>query len=156
MKDTSGATPALRAAPSQRSSSATCQPWLIASQPTASRASDMPVAWKRGSPNISAFWSAMPIVTAPAGAAEQSAAAAARTRAGRSVRRRGIVEVGVGSGARDLERRRTGHHGLLVAVGRRAAAEQDERLAGAGHERVLGARRDDDAVARGDVELVVG
>src|SRR3954447_20608989 len=90
VKVTSGSTCAARARCSQSSSSARCQSVFSASHGTVRRARRMPRSWKRGSVNISVFWSPMPMRTgapcltvaeAGAGSAAMKARATAMTAA---------------------------------------------------------------------------
>src|SRR3954469_6727184 len=138
--ETNGSTWAARAA-FIHSSSAAVWPGLVReSHATARRANWIPLSWKRGSLNMSGFWSAMPIVSALAGAATARAASSTTSETAMRGMRCGYL-LPVRSLLLDED-------GVLVRVGRRAAAQQDERLI-AGVEQLMDlARRDDDAVAR--------
>jgi hypothetical protein len=74
VKEISGSTWAARAALSHASIPAVWPGLVSASHATARRANRIPLSWKRGSLNMSGFWSAMPIVSALAGAAAARAA----------------------------------------------------------------------------------
>src|SRR5512133_359761 len=143
----SGSTPAERAPAIQASSSAVCVGLVSASHGTARRANWKPSARKRGSLNMSGFWSAMPIVSACAGAATERMASSTASGAARRIDIAGeLIPAG---------RLMVDQDGVLMRVRRRAAAQQDEGLLAGVDERVDLAGRDHDAVARGDVALVV-
>src|SRR5512133_3425782 len=144
----SGSTPAERAPAIQASSSAVCVGLVSASHGTARRANWKPAARKRGSLNMSGFWSAMPIVSACAGAATERAASSTASGAAKRI----------GMSVGDLFTRwslMVDQDGVLVRVRGRTAAQQHERLLAGVDEGVDLARRDHDAIAGGDIALRV-
>src|SRR6476469_1520827 len=88
----------------------------------------------------------MPIVSACADDAAERAASSTTSRTDRRRGIAGVLPVGSLIGYED---------GVLVRVGRRAAAQQDERLVARVDEAVHLPGRDDDTVARRDVALLV-
>ena len=100
-------------------------------------------ARKRGSLNMSGFWSPMPMISARAGARAPRGGEQRRRRAATGASRR----------RRHAPASCRREDGVLVGVRRRAAAQEHERLGALVDQLVDGARRDDRAVPRRDVAL---